>query len=343
MSNSLKPSVDHLLGDIRALIESARGKVAQVVNAGLVTLYWSIGDRIRREVLGDKRAKYGDQIVYALSIQLAREYGEGFGAKNLFRMLQFAEVFPDPKIVAALRRQLTWTHLKTIIPIKDPLKRDFYAEMCRIEGWSTRALEKKIAGMLFERTAFSKQPEKLAVLELKKLREDDKLSADLVFRDPYFLDFLNLKGAYQEKDVEAAILREMEAFILELGGGFTFVARQKRLHIGTRDYYLDLLFYHRKLRCLVAIELKLDEFRPEFKGQMELYLRWLEKHEQSPEENAPIGLILCAGKNHEEIELLRLGESGIRVSEYMTELPSRRELERKLRRAIVAARAQFAA
>ena len=184
MTHSLKPSVANLLGDIRALIESARGKVAQVVNAGLVTLYWNIGDRIRREILGDKRAKYGEKIVQALSERLTLEYGEGFRSPNLFRMLKFAEVFPDPKIVAALRQQLTWTHLKTIIPIKDPLKRDFYAEMCRIEGWSTRALEKKIAGMLFERTAFSKQPEKLAVLELKKLREDDKLSADLVFRDP---------------------------------------------------------------------------------------------------------------------------------------------------------------
>jgi predicted nuclease of restriction endonuclease-like (RecB) superfamily len=336
-------TTQELLVEIRALIESARMGVAQTVNAGLTTLYWNVGARLGREVLGGKRADYGEQIVSAVGRQLSREFGEGFSEKNLRHMMRFSEAFSNEKIVSALRRQLTWTHFKTLAYMDDPLKRDFYAEMCRIERWNTRTLDRKIGSMLFERTALSKKPAKLAALELKKLRDEDKLAPDLVFRDPYFLDFLGLKGAYQEKDVEAAILREMEAFILELGVGFTFVARQKRMQIGGNDYYLDLLFYHRKLKRLVAIELKLDKFKPEFKGQMELYLRWLEKYEQGTDEYPPIGLILCAGKSHEEVELLQLHKSGIRVAEYMTELPPRRVLEKKLHDSIRLAREQLAA
>lgn len=327
-----------ILGDIRALINSARWQTAQTVNTGLVMLHWSIGKRIREDILNEKRAGYGEKIVHTLSAQLTLEYGRGFTERNLFNMMRFAEVFPDSEIVHTLCAQLSWSHFRLIIYLKDDLQRNFYAEMCRIEKWNVRALEKKIGGMLFERTALSKKPEKLAALEIKKLRQEDRLTPDLIFKDPYFLDFLGLKGAYQEKDIESAILREMESFILELGTGFAFMARQKRMQIGGNDYYLDLLFYHRGLRRLVAIELKLDEFKPEFKGQMELYLRWLEKYEQQPSENSPIGLILCAGGAHEEIELLQINKSGIKVAEYMTELPPRKVLEKKLHDAIIAAR-----
>jgi predicted nuclease of restriction endonuclease-like (RecB) superfamily len=210
-----------------------------------------------------------------------------------------------------------------------------------VERWSVRTLRQKIAGMLFERTALSKKPTELAKKELAALREEDKLTPDLVFRDPYLLDFLGLKDIYGEKDLEAAILREMEAFILELGIGFTFVARQKRITVGEDDFYLDLLFYHRKLRRLIAIELKLDKFKPAYKGQMELYLRWLERYEQQPGEFSPIGLILCASKSEEQIELLQLGKSGIRVAAYMTELPPRELLQKKLHEAIKLARARL--
>jgi len=267
------------------------------------------------------------------------EYGKGFSSANLFHMLRFAEAFPDPKIVQSLSAQLGWTHLRSIIYIDHPLKRDFYAEMCRVERWSTRTLRRKIGTMLFERIALSRKPEELARKELAALRDEDKLSPDLVFRDPYLLDFLGLKDTYGEKDLEAAILRELESFILELGVGFTFVARQKRIQVDKEDYYLDLLFYHRTLKRLVAIDLKLDEFHASHKGQMELYLRWLEKHEHQPGERPPIGLILCAGKSSEHVELLRLAASGIRVAEYLTELPPRELLERKLHDAIRAARA----
>jgi predicted nuclease of restriction endonuclease-like (RecB) superfamily len=250
---------------------SPRG-VARAVDSALTTLYWHVGRRVRQDILREKRAEYGEQIVSALSAQLELEFGRGFGEKNLRRMIQFAEAFPDEKIVAALRRQLGWTHFKAIIPMTDPLKRDFYAEMCRIERWSTRTLEKKIGSMLFERTALSRKPSKLAEMELNQLREADKITPDLVFRDPYILDFLGLKDTYAEKDLEAAILREMEAFILELGVGFCFVTRQQRMQIDDRDYYLDLLFYHRKLRRLIAIDLKIGKFEAADKGQMELYL-----------------------------------------------------------------------
>lgn len=338
MTESLDESAARLLGDIRGLIESARARAAQALNAGLVLLYWGIGQRIRRDVLKARRAEYGEKILPTLSAKLVPEYGEGFSARNLARMIRFAEVFPKQQIVSTLSTQLGWSHFVEIIPMNDQLQRDFYAEMCRVERWSVRTLRSKIDSMLFQRTALSKKPAKLAALEIKKLRQKDHLTPDLVFRDPYFLDFLGLKGAYQEKDLEGAILREMEAFILELGVGFAFMARQKRVQVGTKDYYLDLLFYHRKLKRLVAIELKLDRFKPEFKGQMELYLRWLEKHEQQNGENPPIGLILCASKEHEEIELLQLDKSGIRVAEYLTDLPPRKVLEKKLHQAIRLAR-----
>ncbi len=336
----LRPN-EKLLGDLRDLIQEARQNVARTINSALVMLYWRVGQRIRKDILNEKRAEYGEQILPTLSAKLVAEFGRGFNEKSLRRMVQFGEVFPKEEIVATLSRQLGWSHFVEIIPLKDELQREFYAEMCRVERWSVRALRQKIGGMLFERTALSRKPGELAKQELAALRDEDKLTPDLVFRDPYFLDFLGLKDTYSEKDLETAILREMEAFILELGVGFTFVERQKRITVDDDDFYLDLLFYHRKLRRLVAIELKLDKFKPAYKGQMELYLRWLEKYEQQPEENSPLGLILCASKSEEQIELLQLGKSGIRVAAYMTELPPRELLQKKLHEAIKLARARL--
>ncbi|OGP63625.1 MAG: hypothetical protein A2169_00555 [Deltaproteobacteria bacterium RBG_13_47_9] len=337
-TKSAKPS-DNLFKDLRALILETRQDVARQVNSALVLLYWRVGKRIRQDILKEKRAEYGEQIVATLSQQLTEEFGEGWSRYNLSRMIRFVECFPEEQIVATLSQQLGWSHFKEIIPLDDDLKRDFYAEMCRIERWSVRTLRQKISGMLFERTALSKKPVELAKQELSQLREEDKLTPDLVFRDPYFLDFLGLKDTYSEKDLETAILRELEAFILELGVGFTFVARQKRMTVDDDDYYLDLLFYHRKLRRLVAIDLKLGKFQAADKGQMELYLRWLEKYEQQPEEESPLGLILCATKSEEHVKLLQLDKSGIRVAAYLTELPPRKLLQKKLHEAIVLARA----
>ncbi|MBI5709499.1 MAG: DUF1016 domain-containing protein [Candidatus Eisenbacteria bacterium] len=340
---SAAPARSRLITDIRKLIESARSRTAQTVNSQLVLLYWNIGVRIRRDILREKRAAYGEEIVSALGRQLTREYGPGFSSRNLFNMVRIAEVFPSARIVHTLCAQLSWSHLRSIIYLKDSLQREFYVEMCRIERWSVRTLRAKIAGMLFERTAISKKPAHLARRELKALREEDRMTPDLLFRDPYFLDFLGLKDAYDEQDLEAAILRELERFILELGAGFTFVARQKRITVDYDDYYLDLLFFHRGLRRLVAVELKLGRFQASDKGQMELYLRWLERHERREGERSPIGLILCAGKSAEHVELLELEQSGIRVAEYLTELPPRRLLEGKLHEAVRLARERLAA
>lgn len=323
-----------LLRDLRALITEARQQVAQAVNSRLVLLYWEIGQRIRRDILNEKKPEYGKRIFYALSRKLVAEFGNGFSQPNLFHMARFAEVFPDFEIVRALSGQLGWTHFRQLIYLKKPLQREFYAEMCRVERWSTRTLAEKIQGMLYERTAISRKPAELAKQELQQLREEDRLTPDLVFRDPYLLDFLGLSDTFSEKDIETAILRELQCFLSELGTDFAFIARQKRIVVGNDDHYIDLLFYHRRLRRLVVIDLKLGKFQAADKGQMELYLRWLAKHEQQPHEEAPVGLILCAEKSAEYVELLELEQTGIRVAEYLTELPPPQLLKRKLHDAI---------
>jgi predicted nuclease of restriction endonuclease-like (RecB) superfamily len=315
--------------------------VATTANATLTLLYWRIGRRILGDVLGHARAAYGGQIVVSLSRQLSADYGASFGEKNLRRMIQFAEVFPDEKIVVSLIRELSWTHFLALLPLNEPLQREFYAEMCRAQRWSVRTLREKIGGMLYERTALSRKPAELARIELAALRDEDRVSADLVLRDPYLLDFLGLKDTYQERDLEAAILREMERFIMELGSGFAFLARQKRITVDEEDFYLDLLFYQRDLRRLVAVELKLDRFRPEHKGQMELYLRWLDKCERKAGEEPPIGIILCTGKDRGRIELLELDKTGIHVAEYLTALPPKDVLQRKLQEAAAISRARL--
>jgi predicted nuclease of restriction endonuclease-like (RecB) superfamily len=329
-----------LLDDIRHLIQTGRDRIAQTVNTELVLLHWHIGDRIHRDILNKERAGYGEQVVEALGKVLTAEYGRGFGRRNLFNMIRFAEVFPDPTIVQTLSAQLAWSHFLEIIYLKDSLQQTFYAEMCRVERWSVRTLRAKVRGMLYERTAISRKPEELVIQELTALRDEDRMTPDLVFRDPYLLDFLGLADTYSERDLEMAILREIERFLLELGSDFCFVARQKRMTIGQEDYYLDLLFYHRSLHRLVAIELKLGRFSAEYKGQMELYLRWLDKYERKDGEDSPIGLILCSEKNQEQIELLQLEQGEIRVVEYLTELPPQSILQAKLHEAISAARGQ---
>jgi predicted nuclease of restriction endonuclease-like (RecB) superfamily len=328
-----------LIEDVRRLIAEARQTVATTVNASLTLLYWRIGERIIAEALRGERAAYGQQIVVSLSRQLVQDYGQSFGEKNLRRMMQFAEVFPKEEIVVSLIRQLSWTHFIALLPLKNPLQRDFYAELCRVEGWSVRTLRQKIDAMLFERTAVSRKPEKLARKELEALRKEDRWMPDMVFRDPYILDFLQLSDSYSERDLEAAILRDIEAFLLEMGSGFSFVTRQKRMVIDGEDHTLDLLFYHRRLRRLVAVELKLGKFKAAYKGQMELYLRWLEQNEQESSEESPLGLILCAEGGQESIALLRLDQAGIRVGQYLTELPPKKILERKLHESIAQSRA----
>ena len=325
---------ESLITDLRTLINEARNKVALIVNTEITLLYWHIGKRINEEVLGNQRAEYGKQIVSTVSTQLTKEYGRGFELRNLRRMMQFAELFPDFQIVAPLARQLSWSHFIELLSIKNDLGREFYLTMAASENWSIRTLRNKIDSMLYERTAISSKPEEVIKTELANLRDNEILSPDLVFKSPYFLEFTGLKGVYSEKSLEDSLLVHIEHFILELGVGFTFVERQKRMIIDGEDFYLDLLFYHRKLRRLVAIELKLGKFKAAYKGQMELYLRWLEKHEMEAGEESPIGLLLCTEGSEEQIELLQLDQTGIRVAQYMTELPSRALLYQQLQKIV---------
>ena len=228
MTDELVPS--GLLGDLRSLIEGARERAAVAVNQELVLLYWRVGQRIHTELLSEERATYGREIVATLSAQLGPAYGHGFKKSNLHRMVQFARLLPEEEKVVTLSRQLSWSHFLALLPLEDPLARDFYAEMCRVERWSVRTLRSKIGGMLYQRTALSKKPDHLIQEELSALRTEDRLTPALVFRDPYLLDFLELHDTYSERDLESAILRELEAFIMELGSDFSFVAlaRQTR-------------------------------------------------------------------------------------------------------------------
>ncbi|MBC7475999.1 MAG: DUF1016 domain-containing protein [Candidatus Sericytochromatia bacterium] len=332
MENNLE--VSGLFLEIKQLIEQSKNKIAISVNSEMSLLYWNIGNRINRNILENKRAEYGKHIVAILAGQLHTEFGSGWSEKQLRHCLRFVDVFPNFQIVSTLSRQLSWSHIKELIPITDSLKREFYIEMCKMDKWSVRTLRGRIDSILYERTAISKKPEKTIENDLLALKKEAKLTPDLVFRDPYFLDFLGLKDTYSEKDLETAILAELQNFILEFGSDFAFLARQKRITIGDDDFYIDLLFYHRKLKRLIVIELKLGKFKHEHKSQLELYLRWLDKYEKQEGKNTPLGILLCTEKNDQIVELLELDKSGIHVATYLTELPPVEWLKAKLNKSI---------
>jgi predicted nuclease of restriction endonuclease-like (RecB) superfamily len=348
MSKLVPTPADNLQGalhaELRALIASSRQRLAGAVNAELTRLYWSVGQRLHTEVLGDARASYGAKLLDQLGQKLAHEFGRGFESRNLRRMVKFAEAFPHAAIVSTLSTKLSWSHMVAIVAIKNPQAHLFYAQQAAQDGWSVRELHHQIERKAFERTLLAAtQGDASPPLAPTSVRaEPVEASPALVFKDPYFLDFLGLRQGHDEADLESAILRQLEAFILELGRGFAFVERQKRMVIDGDDFYLDLLFYHRRLRRLVAIELKLGRFKAAHKGQMELYLKWLDKHERQAGEEAPIGLILCAESSREQVELLQMHKDGITVAEYWTELPPKAELEQHLHKALLEARERLA-
>ncbi|MBR5983697.1 MAG: DUF1016 family protein [Bacteroidales bacterium] len=333
---------ESLINDLRLIIEHARTRVAATINSELTLMYWHIGERINREVLGNERAEYGKQIVATVVRQLQAEYGtKGFEERTIRRMMKFAQTFPDFRILSTLLSKLSWSHFLIVMSIKDEIQRDFYITMAASENWSVRTLQEKIDGMLYERTAISGKPDELIRQELSNLRDDNVLSPDLVFKSPYFLEFTGLKGMYSEKSLEDCLVAHIEQFILELGNGFSFIERQKRMIIDGEDFYLDLLFYHRRLHRLIAIDLKLGKFKAQYKGQMELYLRWLEKNEMEPEEETPLGLLLCTEGGNEQIELLQLDKAGIKVAQYMTELPPKELLQKQLQKSIIEAKTRI--
>jgi len=329
-----------LFQDLRGLIESSKVRTAASASIEMTDLYWNVGDRLNSDILANQRAEYGKEIIPKTSDWLSLNFGKGWSAGHLWHCVKLSTTF-SKEVLSTLQKELNWSQIKTVMYIENPLKRDFYIEMCKTEHWSVKALQGRITSMLFERTAVSKKPEETIANDLEQLRDEKRMSPDLVFRDPYFLDYLGLHDSYSEKDLEDAILTELQRVIIEIGSDFAYLARQKRMTIDGRDYYLDLLFMHRRLRCLVAIELKIGEFEAAFKSQMELYLHWLERHEMIEGEERPIGLILCTGKNAEHIELLGLDNGNIRVAEYLTKLPNMKLLEAKLKQSIANARARF--
>lgn len=322
-------------------IENAKENIAIKVNNEITLLYWSIGKDITENVLNNEKAEYGKSVINKLSQKLSIEYGNGYSRANIFRMIKLYEQFSDFEIFSTLSRKLSWSHFVEILQIKDKLKREFYVTMCINENWSVRTLRERIDSALFERTAISKKPEQTIINDLKLLSDENKMTTELFFRDPYILDFLNLKDTYNENDLEKAIIRELEKFILEMGNDFAFLARQKRITIDGEDFYIDLLFYHRKMKRLVVIELKLEKFKPEHKGQVELYLKWLDKYEKAEGEESPIAIILCATKSDTMTELLGIENSGIHVAQYLTNYVSKEILEEKFLSSIKNAKIQL--
>ncbi len=319
-----------LFAELSAIIEQGKQQAAVRVNSVITVTYWHVGKTINEHILQYKRAEYGKEIVSSVSIQLAEQYGRSFELRNLRRMMQFADLFPDVKIVSPLATQLSWSHFIEVLKIKDDKARLYYLEKSAESTWSKRELRRQIERKAYERSEIANTQ------IITTADEFSEISG--VFKDPYFLDFLGLKEGYLENDLESAIIKELENFILELGRGFSFIERQKRIILDGKDFYLDLLFFHRKLRRLVAIELKLGEFKPAYKGQMELYLKWLNRYEKQEGENTPIGLILCAEASREQIELLEMHKDGIMVAEYWPELLPKEMLEQKLRSILIEAR-----
>lgn len=365
-ASNLAGVVEGMLPEIRRLIEEARHRAVTAANLSMVSLYWNVGRVINTEVQrAPGRADYGSQVVEQLAERLQREYGRGFSAPNLWDMKRFHAAFSilqplarESEILSPVAREsasqavppglsltptaplvidfskhyhLGWTHYRILLGIGDMRQRRFYFERCCAERWSKRELQRQMAGALFERVALSSNTRALVKLETAKGPPEIANYRD-AFKDPYLLDFLGLTGAYSEKDLETAIISNLQQFLTELGSDFCFIRRQYPMRIDDEDYFLDLLFYHRTLRCLVAVDLKIGPFMAADKGQMDLYLSWLKRHERRKDENEPVGLILCTSKKRQHVELLLAGgPHKMQVSEYLTRLPDKKVLEDRLK------------
>lgn len=328
MTNEVfKNDEQELLRRLSGLIEYSKQRISSQANSVLTMLFWEIGKDINDFVLGNERAEYGKHIMSTVATHLTEKYGNNFELRNLRRMRQFAEQFADTEIVTTLSTQLHWSHLVELLPLKTLEAKLFYANQVAENNWGVRELRKQKDKKLYERSVVANNQLPTKIQKTTNL-----------FKDPYLLDFLKLKDDYLEKDLEEAIIADLEKFILELGVGFTFVERQKRMIIDGEDFNLDLLFYHRKLKRLVAIELKIGRFKAKYKGQTELYLKWLNKYEKQEGEYEPIGLILCTETSKEQIELLEMHKDGIMVAEYWTALPPKSVLEQKLQQAVIEAK-----
>ncbi len=329
------PDTNHLFLGIETLIEKTNRRVAVYLNVEISQLYWDIGNYIISEMRYEAYSRHGRHILATLSQRLTEKFGKGYTYSALTRMIKVAESYSE-EMFATVSQTLSWSHFIELATIENPTKRLFYQQMCIVENWSVRTLRQKEDTMLFERTAIATKPDD-EILQILQATNHTNINPNLVFKSTYLVDFLGLSGYYSEKDLENAILTELEKFILELGQGFAFLERQKRIPVDSVDYSLDLLFYHRKLNRLVAIDLKLGKFKPQYKGQMELYLKYLQKNEQQSNENPPIGLLLCSEGNTEHIELLLLEEENIKVAQYLTAFPDKQWFIEKLNKSIAIA------
>jgi predicted nuclease of restriction endonuclease-like (RecB) superfamily len=320
-------SGDILFGDVAvifdhacAIIESHKNRAAAHANRELTTMFWEIGQYINSIVLENQRAAYGKKILPTLSAKLTEKYGKNFSERNLYRMTLFAGRFNNTEILPTLSAKLSWSHIIELLPLKSLEAQLYYAQDAAERNLSVHELRRQISRKAFERR-------EIANAELST----ETAVPFNVFKDPYLLDMFGLKENFLEADLEKAILSELETFILEFGHGFSFVERQKRMIVDGEDIVLDLLFFHRKLKRLVAIELKLGRFKAAHHGQMLLYLKWLDKYERQEGEQSPIGIILCATANREKVELLEMDKAGIAVAEYWTHLPPKAEFEAKIK------------
>ena len=309
-----------LFDHVAEIIETRKHRAGSFANREVTLMYWEIGRYINSVLLGGERAGYGKQIVSRLATQLIERYGKGFEYTKLTRMVKFAELFPDIEILATLSQELSWSHFVEILPLESEEARRYYANDAAAKRLGIRELRRQISRKAYERREIANTA----------LTAQSAVPFN-VFKDPYLLDTLGLKDNFLEADLEKAILTSLETFFLEFGHGFTFVERQKRMTMGGDDFTLDLLFYHRILQRLVAVELKIGRFKPPYMGQMRFYLKWLDRYERQEHENAPIGLILCTTASRDQIELLELDQEGIAVAEYWTNLPSKAVFERKIR------------
>ena len=328
---------DNLFQGVAEIIDDARQRVVVYVNKHANMMFWQIGHFINEDLGYKQYSSYGDKILATLSQRLTARYGKGYTYSAVTRMMKVARLYPEEEMFATLSQTLTWSHFLELVTIEDGTKRLFYQQMGIAEHWSVRQLRDKQDAMTYERSLIAVKPEDEIVRTLEKI-SPTHMEPDAVLRNSYVLDFLGLSGYYTEEELEDAIARQLEGFILELGQGFAFLERQKRFTIDGTDYKLDLLFYHRKLKCLVAIDLKLGKFKPQYKGQMELYLKYMQKYDMQPDENPPIGLLLCSEGNTEHIELMMLNEDRIKVAQYLTCLPDKQWFVDKLNRSILIAK-----
>lgn len=309
---------------ISKIIESRKSSAGAYANREVTLMYWEVGHYINSVVLDDERAEYGKKILPSVAAKLMTKYGGSFSERNLYRMMLFASRFKDMEILPPLAAKLSWSHFIELLVLKSDEARSYYANDAATRNYSAKELRRQISRKAFERSEIANAG-----------FSNDSTIPFNTFKDPYLLDTLGLRDNFLEGDLEKAILLELESFILEFGNGFSFVARQKRMIIDEEDIVLDLLFYHRVLRRLVAVELKLGRFKAAYKGQMELYLKWLDRYERQNGEEAPIGLILCATASREKVEMLELDKSGIAVAEYWTNMPPKEEFENKIREILI--------